>query len=272
MNTTMSTSSIAPSKFALAAAQSVSEAGDVNSNLQAHLAFIDAAHAAGVQLLLFPELSLSGYEPGLVADCVLTPDDARLAPLRAKVQTTGMVVIVGAPVPNQGSKPAIGAITFFPDGSHSIYRKQYLHPGEEGFASPCPNAPTSDKPEPSKTFALSGEEIGQAVCADITHTQHPALAAQAGATLYLAGVLESERGYAADAPAMQSYAKEHRMGTLMANHGGNSGGYVTAGQSAFWAPTGECVAKAPGPGAYLVIARKSQTEAGAVWTGEVQEV
>lgn len=262
----------APTHFVLAAAQSVSAAGDISANIQTHLAFIDAAHAAGVQLLLFPELSLSGYEPSLVADCVLTPDDARLAPLRAKVQATGIVVIVGAPVPNQGGKPAIGAISLFPDGSHSIYRKQHLHPGEEAFASPCPSAPTSDKPMPSKTFALFGEQVGQAVCADITHTQHPALAAQAGATLYLAGVLESERGYAADAPAMQSYAKEHHMGTLMANHGGNSGGYVTAGQSAFWAPTGECIAKAPGPGSYLVIARKTQTDSGPVWSGEVRAV
>ncbi|QDL54269.1 carbon-nitrogen hydrolase family protein [Rhodoferax aquaticus] len=256
----------------LAAAQTASAPGDILANLATHLRFVDVAHSAGVQVLLFPELSLSGYEPTHVATCTVTPQDARLAPLRDKVRATGMVVIVGAPVPNDTLKPAIGAITFFPDGTHSVYRKQHLHPGEDAFASPCPHAPTIAKPTPSQTFAYLGERIGQGVCADITHAQHPALAAQAGATLYLAGVLESTNGYAANAPAMQSYAIRHRMGTLMANHGGNSGGYVTAGQSAFWAPTGECVAKAPGPGAYLVIARKAAPTNGGSWSGEVLAV
>lgn len=43
---------------------------------------IAAAQAEGVQLLLFPELSLCGYELPLLRDCALSPDDPRLAPLR----------------------------------------------------------------------------------------------------------------------------------------------------------------------------------------------
>jgi predicted amidohydrolase len=50
----------------------------------------------------------------------------------------------------------------------------------------------------------------------------------------------------------------------MANHGAPSGGYVTAGKSAFWGPDGALVAQAPGPGEYLVIAEQRDG-----WHGEV---
>lgn len=51
----------------LAAAQTISIPGDVPANIQRHLAFMQAAAQQGVQLLVFPELSLTGYEPSLAA-------------------------------------------------------------------------------------------------------------------------------------------------------------------------------------------------------------
>lgn len=52
---------------AFAAAQSISIAGDVRANLVRHQHFMQAAAEQGVQLLVFPELSLTGYERGLAA-------------------------------------------------------------------------------------------------------------------------------------------------------------------------------------------------------------
>lgn len=46
----------------IAAAQSISRPGDIEANVREHLRFITAAHAARVQMLVFPELSLTGYE------------------------------------------------------------------------------------------------------------------------------------------------------------------------------------------------------------------
>ena len=45
----------------IAAAQAPSVAGDIAANIAIHLRFIAAAQAEGVQLLVFPELSLCGY-------------------------------------------------------------------------------------------------------------------------------------------------------------------------------------------------------------------
>jgi predicted amidohydrolase len=48
----------------IGAAQLRPVAGDVASNLAKHLELIDVAAALGADLVYFPELSLTGYEPG----------------------------------------------------------------------------------------------------------------------------------------------------------------------------------------------------------------
>ena len=70
----------------VAAAQTPSVPGDLQRNLQTHLACVRAAAHQGVQLLQFPELSLIGYEPALMADHVLTADHPVLAALRQAAQ------------------------------------------------------------------------------------------------------------------------------------------------------------------------------------------
>jgi len=244
----------------LAAAQSISVPGDVPANVLIHMQFIAAAHAAGVDLLVFPELSLSGYELPLLAGCLVQPDDACLAPLLELVRASGMTVVVGAPVATAGGKPAIGAITFFADGECAIYRKQYLHSSEEVFAASGALG--------SRRHALGDESFALAICADTNHQQHAEGAAASGASLYLASVLFSVSAYAEDAGKLRRYAEQFDMGVLMANHGGPSGAYQSAGSSAFWAPGGERVATAPGTGSALVIASK----AAGGWRGEVLAV
>ncbi|MCU6498115.1 carbon-nitrogen hydrolase family protein [Rugamonas sp. A1-17] len=230
----------------IAAAQSPSIAGDIDANVRIHLRFIGAAHAEGVGLLLFPELSLCGYELPLLRDCLLTPDDARLAPLRNAAIATGMRIIVGAPLADDRDvQPCIAAFSLLPDGSSTIYRKQYLHPGEELYARPGPMAPHCQE--------LDGQRYAQAICADATHYQHAADAAADGASIYLAGVLISEAGYANDAAKLQRYAGDFGMGVLMANHAAPSGGYAAAGRSAWWRPGGQLSAAVAGPGSALLI-------------------
>jgi predicted amidohydrolase len=250
----------AAKSLCIAAAQSPSIAGDIDANVGIHLAFIDAAHGAGVELLVFPELSLCGYELPLLRECQLSADDARLAPLRAAAQAAGMTIIVGAPVGGDDAasddRPHIGAITYAPDGAASVYRKQYLHAGEDQYA--CPGAIGA------QCQTLNGHRYALAICADVTRHIHAATAAAADASLYLAGVLVSRAGYENDAALLRQYATEFNMGVLMANHAAPSGGYDAAGRSAFWAPGGVLLAQADGPGNALIIARHDQG-----WRAEV---
>lgn len=53
--------------FRIAAAQIPSRRGDIDANLATHATAMAAASRHGVSVLVFPELSLTGYEPTLAA-------------------------------------------------------------------------------------------------------------------------------------------------------------------------------------------------------------
>jgi predicted amidohydrolase len=79
----------------LGLAQIKTKLGDVQANLEKHLAYADQAAARGVQLLCFPELSLTGY---VLQDLVPTvahrpsPDDPLFAELLAASRKLDLMV------------------------------------------------------------------------------------------------------------------------------------------------------------------------------------
>ncbi|MBT2340777.1 MULTISPECIES: carbon-nitrogen hydrolase family protein [Pseudomonas] len=243
-----------------AAAQSISIAGDVRANVIRHQRFMQAAAERNVQLLVFPELSLTGYELGLAVDLAILPEDALLQPLRELAQALGLTAVVGMPIRLSVDAPAlIGALVLGADGSLGVYSKQHLHPGEEIAFAPGHGG---------SLLEMDQDRIALAVCADFSHASHAAAAAGRGATLYAAGVLITEGGYVPDTTLLQGYARQHAMTVLMANHGGATGGWESAGRSAIWAPDGSQIAAAPGTGDLLVIARRTVEG----WAGQVVPV
>ncbi|MCP3020430.1 carbon-nitrogen hydrolase family protein [Cupriavidus basilensis] len=241
--------------FVVAAAQSISVAGDIPQNVDGHLSFLREAAARRARLVVFPELSLTGYESTIANEVAIHNDDARLAPLRHECTRSGLTAVVGAPLRfDDGVR--IGALTLTPDGKVTSYTKQYLHPGEDATFAPGSGGPP---------IFIDGETVALAVCADTGHPEHAAQASTMGAILYAAGVLFTANGYAADTALLRRYASQHGFAVLMANHGADTGGWSSIGKSAFWDEDGRCVVAADGPGAALVIA--SRADAG--WRGEI---
>ncbi|VXC60816.1 Carbon-nitrogen hydrolase family protein [Pseudomonas sp. 8Z] len=240
----------------LCAAQYCSVAGDLDANIDRHLQVMRLAAEQGVTFLLFPELSLTGYEPSLALALVQTPDTARLQPLRELAKQLRMTTQVGLPLRcDARDSILIGALFFGADGTQTIYTKQHLHAGEERVFSPgAGGAP----------LLIGDERIALSICADFTHASHARAAAKSGAGIYATSVLISESGYPRDSELLQGYAAELSLGVLMANHGGPSGGWACAGRSAFWAPGGQLVVSAVGTGDCLVIARRRQ----GIWQGQ----
>ena len=238
----------------LAAAQSASVAGDLASNLRTHLAFIAAAAESGVDLLLFPELSLTGYEPTLAAELALEPTDLRLQPLRDACREARLTAIVGAPVHGPAGLH-IGALILGADGSCQVHTKQYLHPGE----SPPFTAGTG-----GDLLNIRGLNGALAICADSNHRAHATAARAQGADVYLVSAVIGATGYAADSAHLAAHAQELGFPVLLANHGAPTGGYACVGRSAFWLADGQCLAAAPGAGELLLIARLE----GTTWQGE----
>ncbi len=230
----------------IAAAQSISVAGDLAANIARHLRFMQVAAEQGVQLLVFPELSLTGYERGLAAELAIAPDARVLQPLRDFAREVGVISVVGMPIRLSDDSPVlIGALVLGADGSLEIYSKQHLHPGEEVAFAPGTGG---------STLKIGTDTVALAICADFSHASHAAAAARQGADLYAAGVLITESGYAPDTALLQGYARTHSMAVLMANHGGATGGWESAGRSAIWAADGSRRHRGRGISWWLLVA------------------
>ena len=229
----------------IAAAQSHSIPGDINANVARHGIFIDAAIKAGVQLLVFPELSLSGYDLPGMAGAAMSTMDARLAPLAARAAANNMTIVVGVPLHNAHGLPFIGAIAFQPDGSRTSYRKHFLYAGEEQYAAAGSAI--------SQVIDVRGVPVALAICFDTSSQQHPHAAVMSGATLYAAGSVVSAEGYPRESNLLASYAKLFNLGILLANHAHETGGFQSAGRSAIWLSGGQLLVDAPGTGECLVI-------------------
>jgi predicted amidohydrolase len=241
--------------FVLVAAQTRSAKGDVEANARMHADCVRVAVEYGADLIVFPELSLTGYEPELAAGLTLATDDERLGGLRELVRRHGITVIAGAPSASRGEKPYLAALILMPAAT-LVYAKQHLHPGEDAFFLPGEQGCVVD---------VKGVRVGVAICADTSQASHPREAAASGATVYVAGVLIPESGYAADAALLSRHASTHRMAVAMANHSAATGAWTPAGKSAIWDEDGEIVTRADGTEEALVIAEKTSIG----WQGRV---
>lgn len=228
-----------------AAAQSASVAGDVAGNAARHLALARSAADRGARIVVFPELSLTGYELGLARDHVIAPDAEPLDPMRRLARESGMAIVVGCPVRGDRGELHIGAITMLGDGAVRVYTKIHVH-SSEAHVFTC-GAGGAD-------LEIDGTRVGLAICRDAAIPGHAADAASRGVRLYAAGVMIDEEGYGRKVPLMERYAREHGMAVLMANYSGISGGDVSAGRTAIWRPGGEIAAMAAGGEETLVVA------------------
>lgn len=228
----------------LAAAQTKPKQGDIESNLIDHYNMIDLASKNGVDLIVFPEMSITGYERENARSLAFTETDARLDHLRQLSVDTQMILLVGAPILLK-KKLYIGAFIIQPDHSISIYTKQYLHPGEEEYFS----SSFDDNP----LIHLDTEQISVAICADIVNPRHADTACKNGSNLYIASIFYTPNGIAEAHQTLSDYSKQYHMNVLMANYCGQSWGLDSGGQSAFWNNNGDLIASLDNQGPGLLI-------------------
>lgn len=228
----------------LAAAQTNPDKKSVEENRKQHLLMIDEAFQQKVQLIVFPEMSLTGYQREKAKDLAFKTDDIRLVAFREKANQYQMMIVVGAPIEIQ-SELYIGAFIIQPGGPITVYTKQFLHDGEEKFFSPGPIV-TSD-------LKIGDEKLSLAICADITNPQHPENAFTNQASLYVASIFYTPNGITEAYGQLSNYAEKYQMNILMANYCGESYGFKAAGESAFWNKNGKLVAQLDKEEGLLII-------------------
>lgn len=240
----------------LAAAQTTPRAGDVPANVAQHARLARLAAELGARVVVFPELSLTGYELGLAPSLAFREHDERLAPLVAVAGECALTLAVGAPV-LLASGLHIGALVLTGNGVAGIYTKRHL-----GAFPPGAN-PGGPVPPPERSVFRPGRRDplvraagpgALAICADVGRPAHAARAAARGARSYLAGMFVIPADYEAEAAALAGYAARHGWAVLLANYGGPTAGLPAAGRSAAWAPDGRLLARLPAGGAGVVAA------------------
>jgi predicted amidohydrolase len=224
--------------------------GDLSGNINRHVAWVKAAAKHGAQYILFPELSLTGYELAIAHEMSVIDNDLRLNELRMLAQELNVTITVGAPYVGKERALHIAAFSFLPNGRTVVYTKQHLHAAEHNIFT---------QGEGGEDLNIQGQKIALAVCADLSCPNHAKRAADKRAAVYAASVLITDKGYDADVGLLKRYATDYQMAVVMANHGATTGGWTPAGRSGFWNAGGELAIAAPGDGECMIIAELEGT-------------
>jgi predicted amidohydrolase len=235
----------------LAAAQTKPKRGDIDANLLDHYRLVKLAAANGAQLIVFPELSITGYEREDAAQLAFTENDSRLDHLKKLATENKITIIAGAPIRIQ-SDLFVGEFCIAPNDSVSIYTKQFLHEGEEVYYQ--------SSFDYNPILEIENERISCAICADIDHSKHPENACKNNSSTYIASIFFSPNGIPQAHQSLQSYAAQYQMNVLMANFGGDSYGSPSGGRSAFWNNKGELIAQMEDSDSGLLVVEKQDND------------
>lgn len=235
----------------VAVAQIPSLRGDIASNIAVHARTVAVAGKQGVSLIVFPELSLTGYELDLADELAISAGDARLRPLAEMARRYQVNAVVGAPLKSRRGKPYLGAIVLFATGATATYAKMHLG-GDEPQVFQSGVQPL--------VLPLGRHSVGLAICADTSVSSHPETCVSLGADIYAAGVFLTPEWYASDVPRLQVYAQKYAVLVLMANQGKSVGTLESIGNSAIWGPDGRLLAQVRGLESALVVAGSDRNE------------
>lgn len=209
--------------LAVAVAQVSCRDDDVAQNVDLHLALIAQSHRAKVDLLLFPELSLTGYAGGVAAvQREQLPGGDILRRLTAACGS--MAVSVGLPEVDAAGR-LYNTQVLLRDGA-ILHRHRKI------------NLPTYGRLEEGKCFTagraveparLGAWSVATLICADTWNPALPWLAALSGADLLLIPVASARDavGGGFDQPAgwninLRHTALTYGMPVMMANHCGSA--------------------------------------------------
>jgi predicted amidohydrolase len=217
--------------------------GDVNANLEHHKKLIHLAADNKSELIVFPELSLTGYEPTLAQDLATDIDDPRLDELQKISDRYNIAIAVGMPLKNKEGI-SIGMIIFKPESQRQIYFKKYLHPDEDAFFIPGENL---------TTLTIKQTKISLAICYEISIAEHTKNTCTTGNELYIASVAKSLKGIDNALNTLSETASKYSMTVMMSNSIGLCDGEECAGKSSVWNSDGMLINQMDGQHEGIVL-------------------
>ncbi len=235
-------------KLTLALAQINTHLGDVPANLEKHLALIAQAQSAGAELLVFPELSLTGYALQDLAHSVSHSPGAQDPIFQPLLEASRKIDLV------------VGFVE--EDRRHRFYiAAAYLSQGEVRHVHHKVYLPTYGLFDEGRFFAWGDEvrafdtrfgRVGVLICEDFWHVSPPYLLWLDGADLFLFTSASPGRGLSRQ-PTLQAtrwvelvnraYASLFTVFVAHANRAGYEDGLNFWGGSTVFDPNGELLAQ-----------------------------
>lgn len=252
-------------KFKIALAQIDPTLGNLKKNIDKHVAFCERAKSAGANLVVFPELSLTGYSiKDMNWELALNPakDVSVLKPL---LELSKSVSIIVGGVEESASFALYNSAFLLEDGKvRTAHRKTY--PPTYGMFEEMRYFNSGQSVEAIDTKV---GRIGVLICEDLWHLPLPYILAQDGAQLIVALVASPTRlgGSTQELQTDQVNAENHRayarlLTTYIAfcNRTGYEDGINFWGGSSLIGPDGEVECKAKLFDEDLVIASIDEYE------------
>jgi NAD+ synthase (glutamine-hydrolysing) len=224
--------------------------GDVKGNLDKHLAFIDRARAEGVDLLCFPELSLTGYmlqDLAFEVACQAAPETPTFVPLLEA--SHDMDLLVGFVDEDRRHRFYIAA-AYLSQGEvvhvhHKVYLPTYTYFDEGRYFAWGDDV---------RAFDTRFGRAGVLICEDFWHASPPYLLWLDGADLFLHISASPSRGLDTGPQPQsarwvervsQAYASLFTSFLVHTNRVGFEDGMNFWGGSMVYSPDGETLAKGP---------------------------
>lgn len=212
----------------LCVAQIKPVAGAVQQNIDRYKKILALTITQGADAVIFPELSITGYEPTLARQLATGQNDSQFDTFQQFADTHSLTIGIGAPTKSETGL-CISLIIFQPHKARQTYSKEYLHPDEEAFFVRGQRFTGSVHPEAN---------IALAICYELSVPEHLENACKNGAEIYLTSVAKSSEGVEKASERLATIARQQSMIVLMANCIGPCDNFVGAGNSAIWTNTG----------------------------------
>ena len=229
MNTT-------PPPLNIAVLQTASAPGDIAANLCRLDGIAEEAAQAGIDLLITPEMFVTGYNLG--EDIARLASEHPLEQVGKIAGAHGIGIIAGGPEPLPGGDVANSA-WFFDDRGHVLARHRKIQLfGEVDRA----HFVAGDKPVTIAEYR--GHRIAILICFDVEYPETVRAAAHAGADLVAVPTAQMEPFSFVNAHLIRVRAWENALFVAYANQIGPDGEFDYVGRSVIADPLGEHLAEA----------------------------
>lgn len=198
--------------------------GGLEENFDKHLRFIRQAQEERLDLIVFPEMSLSSYGTQNARAWAEQIKNLDWRPLQKLIDSSRALAVIG--VPHLGEDGVeIAQYIFRPKAERSCYSKQLLHDDEKPYF-------TAGKK--TNIIEIGERKIALGICYESLQEEHLKKSINQGAEVYVASQAKDKKGLLKAHNYFELMSSKHNLSCLMVNSIGPCADFHCAGQSAIF--------------------------------------